>query len=243
MRLILALLLLASPVFGAVADGTMALWFDTTQCAAETSDATGNYNLTEIGDVTYDGTNNPPIGTSSASNFVASTNYYTNVGISNALYASKDSWTIQFYYWQTTQGGIQVLFSFGTFSIQVSGDEVYIDDSGFPFFQTSNMNITAGSWIHIAITYDGTDIRVYKDNVLKDTGTRASISDPSGAVAYFGVYINALFPALGQFNQFRISNTVETSFPTVDPSGGGDPNLITPYSQKYLFAPSWVPSQ
>lgn len=200
----------------ALAAGTIALWFDTTQCSSETADATGNHDLTEVGSVTYDGTNTPPIGTSSAHNFVASTNYYTSSTISDVLFATKNSWTMQLYLYQTAQSNTGVFLSWNPFIAAHTGDEIYLDDSGFSALTTAGVNMTTGSWIHVAITYDGTNFKVYKDNTLIQTAARTAMNDPAGAISKIGVYFTNAFPVLGQMNQFRIMNTVETTFPTVD---------------------------
>jgi len=37
------------------------------------------------------------------------------------------------------------------------------------FRKDTNVNIPINTWVHVAVTFDGTNVRTYKDGVLLDT--------------------------------------------------------------------------
>lgn len=75
-----------------------------------------------------------------------------------------------------------------------------------PDWAASNSIITPNSWSHLAITYSGTDVKVYVNGVLKDTrsGSLATKSKTSGMFMLGRDYQTGETALNGRINDFRI---------------------------------------
>lgn len=228
-----------------LATGTVALYFDTTKgCTAVTTDATGNYDTTLHGTVTYDGSNSPPVGAKSASGF-SSANFLSNTGsaLNDKMFQTPNSWTIQAYV-RVTTAAINCLFyhkSSGVGPFQFWGFNasrlLYTDFDNTPIAGVTAL--TNGTWYHIAYTYDGTTVRYYLNGKLDKSQAAsrawANQNDWRIGLSYIG---GDLYPFQGQINQLRIMNTVETIFPTRDP----DFSTLSPFIKQgttNFVSPRW----
>ena len=221
MKLLLALLLLTGELGAALAPGTIALYFDSTKCSDETVDATGNHPLTQVGDVPY-GDNGQPVGTKSAGVFSTLNYFRQNVSLPLAWFNTANSWTLQAYMKAPNSAGMTMVgndratngLDFMVGIVNTAG--TYYDNG------TANVvnatTLADNTWRHWAWTWNGTDLKLYIDNVLIYTSAVSGTMDSSDGPVSIGIYhLLASFAMNGYLNQLRLMNTVETSFPTVDP--------------------------
>lgn len=198
--------------------GTVALILDTNLCASELADATGTHTFTESGTVPY-GDQGQPAGNSAAGDFSAG--YYNQAATLLAeMAATGESWT-----WQANvkcpDSGTRVIhsFTYGAthFTFLMAGNKLRCDNG------VTGRNTTAvvgdNTWHHVALTWDGTNIKCYVDGVLDYSDTfDCTWPSPLSGNLRIGRYHDAgNFTFAGYLNQMRWMNTVETSFPTVDP--------------------------
>lgn len=211
----------------ALATGTLALYFDSTKCATKTTDGAGSYNLTETGTVPY-ADNGQPVGNRSAGLFTASDYFRVSSSLGTLMNSTPNSWTIQAYLYVDNLTTFSCLTSQpgGTFiflGINATTGEIRKDLGGT--VQSGTANFGTGSWKHWAVTWDGTNCKFYINNALDKSGASNSAWPSPSGNGYIGLWQAGGLPMAGYVNQLRFMNTVETSFPTTDPSpsnGYGD---------------------
>ncbi len=86
---------------------------------------------------------------------------------------------------------------------------IAINNSSGDLHCTSNEDISANKWHHIAGVYDGTDLKIYADGVLKSTYSNSNGISNSAAPVTIGKYTNSTDPNPfnGVIDEVRIWNT------------------------------------
>lgn len=169
----------------------LAAYYKLDESSGNASDATGNgwtltnsnavYSSGKIGNCVDGGSNN------TNRQLYADTN--TPFGISLAQF--KTAWSISIWTNLTTNGNNKKILGLqsasttrrANCSITLDATNLYsviYDGTSNAYNFYSNFAATAGTWKHIVITYDGTNLRCYVDNDLKLTQAR-TISDASAS--------------------------------------------------------------
>ncbi len=217
------------------------------------------------------GTNDAsPAGTLSYSSLVtctAGTTLLTALGYAVAPSAVRNSmngshWTVvgDFDPTDITTGGGGVMWSTnGSGDAQMIG--MAMSDGRVRFYWNGSDQYTASGLVstntchNIAWTYDGTNGRVYIDNVVKLTfaGLGAVASNPSDF--RIGYYVFNSNPFIGKIQNFRVMNVAATSFPIIDSTATptftpGASNTFSPtisptftYSPTVSPTPTWSPTK
>lgn len=122
--------------------------------------------------------------------------------------------------------GWQLFFAAnGSFYIQCS--------SGSPnYVQTSAGVLTASTWQHVAITRQGSTLRLFLNGVLLTTNTTAVISSETGAVFAIGGRPTGspVYPYLGYLDEVRITSGVARYTATFTPPASAHPNYTVQVS-------------
>ncbi len=77
-------------------------------------------------------------------------------------------------------------------------------------FMAMNSSIPVGSWSHVAISYDGTTVKIYINGVLKDSATPTLNTSGTGFQWIIGANANSQSFLKGGLDEFRIWNVART---------------------------------
>jgi len=127
-----------------------------------------------------------PYGPTWSNYFNGSSDLYT--ASNTALVLSTGSWTIEAFVFCTGGSGYRTVMSKRTGS--TSEYEFGIDSSGYMYFYVgatvyaTSVVVPLNTWVHLAVTYDGTNLRMFQNGVL--TKTQAGVTAGSGA-GTFGI--------------------------------------------------------
>lgn len=112
---------------------------------------------------------------------------------SPASRGSGGSWTWEAAIYRTVSGSNQVLFDGNNLLSNTTGPALYIDSSDklavYDGFASANRggggsSVVSGSWVWIAVTYDGSSLRFYYNGVLEQTvGTFSNVWSNSSDVS------------------------------------------------------------
>jgi hypothetical protein len=185
----------------------------------------------------FDGTNsgasystgNTDVGTGGSLDFSSDYVQISNDATLNPQYITFSAWL----YFDTVSGSQQIYAkrssaSAGNFWLYNSGGTLYFDtyaDGSQNRFTISSF-FSAGSWIHLAVTYDGTTKKVYKNGVLidsntDDSGTLTSVStdvfigkDSTADQYYFDGKIDELRVYNKALTQEEVINVMNSGLPS-----------------------------
>lgn len=245
MRSLIFALLLFSTQARAVAPFTTALYFNA-GCSPEnsTADGSGNgYTLGTVGAPAFQTIHTE--GAYSTGSFSDSTYYTFPAGVMTAFQGS-NLYTIEFSYYMVSGAGVAFSFFDG------SNSYIYLTVSDIQYSSNGAVSAFAntldtGVWHNVAVTWDGTNRRMYLDNVLKNTAALNAKIGTTVVVMHIGNYVASNgFAINGYIDNFRLSvGVARTSFPTVDtvptPTPGPNNNL-SPYmfnGQRPFMWPKW----
>ena len=226
MRLILALLLLASPVF-AVDGNTVDRW------TFEQNANGSSYNWIENGTLTYNTSPTAPQGTYQIGPFTSG-NYLdvTSTSSMTAVMNGATAWSAEGFFYFNSLSTEPALFEF----YQSAGSNVWVQVTnlgavrlginGAVGADTATGTIVTGAWYFIAATGTNTGGKLYvslADNIdsVADATSAGNFTLPS-AIEHItlGKLVLAVGRTLnGYLDAVEISKVARTSFPTTDPSG------------------------
>ena len=74
---------------------------------------------------------------------------------------------------------------------------------GHDFAGSTPSNLQADAWTHLCYTYDGTSVRAYQNNVLKETHALGLDVEPvqSGGVAIIGSHVSGAYSLNGDIDE------------------------------------------
>ena len=133
------------------------------------------------------------------------------------------------YLWAELQSGFMGL---GIGSGGIPG-KLYVDMSFVGVVITSNTTITANSWYHVALVYDGTNTKLYLNGILE--GTYSGGGAASGAPLWIGNYNNGPLYYTGYISNFRIVKGAAVYTQNFIPTSG-------PFTTSQTFNQSGIPS-
>jgi hypothetical protein len=180
---------------------------------------------------------NPPY-LNGALNFNGSSDYITTATTNFPAGAAARS--VSLWIRRDSSTGYRVIFGYGANTAGARLFGAFMDASGNMYcwinYQTASENydtgidIAAGVWTHIVLTYDGTNIKAYKDNSLVDTRAKALDTglDKSaiGKNAWTTSYFDGLVDNVMIFNKELSTDEIDYLFNGGDgteaiPVGGG----------------------
>lgn len=128
------------------------------------------------------------------------------------------SFTIEFWCYITAFDTNGTLFVMQQSGATYGGFEFYADQYGTLYFRRSNTLLvvtsatgilTAGSWKHLAATWDGTTYRVFVDGIIVGSGSSASAPANVTGVLRIGTYVGAsTYDLNGYIDDLRITKDV-----------------------------------
>ncbi len=130
----------------------------------------------------------------------------------------KTTWSLSFWIKYKNNGNRGVIFgsystSAGNINIEINGNSKTDNSLRLYWYaNTPNLNyqssltLDANSWVHVAITYDGTDLKFYKNGNLEDTKTATLNYGEIADNWYFGTDNRLLNNLIGELHDFRIYN-------------------------------------
>ena len=133
------------------------------------------------------------------------------------------------YLWAELQSGFMGL---GIGSGGIPG-KLYVDMSFVGPVIVSNTTITANSWYHVALVYDGTNTKLYLNGILE--GTYLGGGAASGAPLWIGNYDNGALYYTGYISNFRIVKGTAVYTQNFIPTVG-------PFTTSQTFNQSGIPS-
>jgi len=155
------------------------------ESSGNASDSVGSNTLTNVGTATYSAgkINNGVNLNGSSQYFTFGTSPQTGAG----------SWSVNVWV-KTSASGSQNEFMFWGSNSTDNGIDLYKNSSnklqanfyGGGGIATSTTSINTGSWVMCTVTYDGTNIRVYVNGVLENTG-----ANRTGAISGSNRYVGA----------------------------------------------------
>lgn len=114
-------------------------------------------------------------------------------------------------YWQRLQGNATTVVAVGNGSGQWAGTQGSTAHSEFyGLSQTGTTNINDGNWHHIAITNDGSTVKLWVDGGVEASTSTTNTSAPWGGVYGFGIgmYGTSGFNWKGGLDEVRVSSVV-----------------------------------
>ena len=96
-------------------------------------------------------------------------------------------------------------------NLMLFGDELYADVDGRGYITTTGQDIPVGRWNHIALTWDGSRLRMYRNRTL--VGTSAATTFPSGGAGslFVGSYRGTQYYFSGAIGDVTVFNRTLTA--------------------------------
>lgn len=147
------------------------------------------------------------------------------------------TWECWFYPTNITSGYLWAELQYGFMGLGVGSGgipgKLYVDMCSVGPVIISNTTITANSWYHVALVYDGTNTELYLNGILE--GTYLGGGSASGAPLWIGNYNNGPLYYSGYISNFRIVKGVAVYTQNFTPTSG-------PFTTSQTFNQSGIPS-
>jgi len=197
-----------------------------------------NNTIDEIGN-TFNNVNGTPFNSTYKAQGLYSAGGFgtTNKAIqSNAAIATGVE-TVEFYYRQntgatTTNRWACELYN-GTYPFIVQRDPSGLRFVTNPGTWSGFASLSYDTWTHFGFTMDGTNVKMYKDNIFVAQTT--ANPNMANCVQTIGNRTGSGTGACDGFiDEWRTSSVVRTTFPTVDPTVGGQKRMMCGFSTAKL---------